>query len=284
MTGVVGGVVAALLWGASGVAAARSGRTIGAESALAWVYVVGLAAVLPLALVFGGTPELGGRTALWAAVGVAGAVSSLYLMYAALSRGPVGIVMTLSATQGGLAAIVAVAAGEHLRVAAAIALVVMTGGMYLAMRRPREAGAASDAHSPLAIGLALASAATAAFALFGSPRAAHGLGTLWMLVLLRAGGVLALTVPLALAKRLRPPRDVIPFVVFSGLADAAAFGSYIYAAKTSGVVVPAVLSSQYAAVSAILAALAFGERLTRVQLAGVVAVLAAVAVVTAVQG
>jgi drug/metabolite transporter (DMT)-like permease len=104
-----------------------------------------------------------------------------------------------------------------------------------------------------------------------------------MLVLLRGGGVAALTVPFAAARRLRPPRGVVRFVVFSGVADAAAFGSYIYAAKTSGVVVPAVLSSQYAAVAAILAALTFGERLTRVQLAGVVAILAAVAVVTAVQ-
>ena len=283
MTGVVGGAVAALLWGASGVAAARSGRTIGAESALAWVYVVGLAALLPFALAAGGTPEFGDRTSLWALVAVAGAVSSLYLMYAALSRGPVGVVMPLTASQGGLAAIVAVAAGEHLRAIAAVALVVMMGGMYLAMRRP-AAPALSQTHSPAAIALAVASAVTAAFALFGSPRAAHGLGTLWMLVLLRAGGVLALTVPLAAARRLRPPQGVLPFVVFSGLADAGAFGSYIYAAKTNGVVVPAVLSSQYAAVAAIIAALTLGERLTRVQLVGVVAILAAVAVVTAVQG
>ncbi len=96
--------------------------------------------------------------------------------------------------------------------------------------------------------------------------------------------MLALTVPLVAARRLRPPDGIVPFVVFSGLADAAAFGSYIYAAKTSGVVVPAVVSSQYAAVSAIIAAFAFGERLSRVQLVGVVAILAAVAVVTAVQG
>jgi drug/metabolite transporter (DMT)-like permease len=283
LTGVVGGLVAALLWGASGVAAARSGRAVGAEAALGWVYLVGLAVVAPLAAGFGGTPDVDARTAIYAVIGVVGAVSSLYLMYAALARGHVAIVMPLSAAQGGLAALVAFAAGEHLRTLAIAALGVMMVGMYLAMRRP-SAPAHAELHSSPAVVLAALSAATAAFALFASPRAAHQLGTLWMLLALRFGGVLGLTLPLALAGRLRPPRGVVRFVAFSGCADAAAFGSYIYAAKTSGVVVPAVLSSQYAAVSAIIAAATLGERLTRVQLAGVVAILAGVAVVTAVQG
>jgi drug/metabolite transporter (DMT)-like permease len=282
LSGVIGGLAAALLWGASGVAAARSGRAIGAEAALGWVYVVGLAAILPVAAIAGGTPDVDVEPVLWALLGVAGAVTSLYLMYAALSRGPVSVVMPLTAAQGGLAALVAVAAGASLRGVAAVALVVMSVGMYLAMRRPSAPEHAAT-HSTLAVGLAALSAATAAFALFASPRAARALGTLWMLAILRIGGVLGVTVPLAITRRLRIPRGVVRFVVFSGVADAAAFGSYIYAAKTSGVVVPAVLSSQYAAVSAIIAALTLGERLTRLQLAGVVAILAAVAVVTAVQ-
>jgi drug/metabolite transporter (DMT)-like permease len=201
-------------------------------------------------------------------------------MYAALRRGPVVLVMPLTAAQGGLAALVAVAAGEHLRTAAAVAVAVMTVGMYVAMRRP---SARSAPHPTLAVALAALSAAVAALALFAAPRAAHELGTPWMLAFLRIGGVLGLTLPFALTQRLRPPRGVVRFVVFSGLADAGAFGSYIYAATRSGVAVPAVLSSQYAAVSVLIAALTLGERLTRVQLAGVVAILAGVAVVTAVQ-
>jgi drug/metabolite transporter (DMT)-like permease len=282
MTGVVGGLLAAVLWGTSGVAAARSTRAIGAEAALGWVYVVGLAAVLPLALAVSGAPHAGTRAVGWAIVAVAGAVVSLYLMYAALRRGPVVLVLPLTAAQGGLAALIALAAGEHLRGIAAAALVVMTLGMIVAMRRPR-ASAHSATHPSGAVALAALSAAVAALALFATPRAARELGTPWMLGLLRIGGVVGLTLPLALTGRLRRPRRVVRFVVFSGLADAAAFGSYIYAATRSGVAVPAVLSSQYAAVAAIIAALTLGERLTRVQLAGVVAILAGVAVVTAAQ-
>jgi drug/metabolite transporter (DMT)-like permease len=282
VTGVVGGLLAAVLWGASGVSASRSARAIGAEAALAWVYLVGVAIVVPLAVLVDGGPSGGARAWTYAVVGVVGAVSSLYFMYAALGRGPVALVMPLTAAQGGLAAIVAVAAGEPLHVVAAVALAAMMAGMYLAMRRPRQPER-SEAHSRAAVVLAALSAATAAFALFASPRAARDLGTLWMLAALRIGGVLGVTVPTALTGRLRVPRGVVPFVVFSGCADAGAFGTYIYAAKADGIVVPAVVSSQYAAVSAVLAAVLLGERLTRVQLVGVVAILAGVAVVTAVQ-
>jgi DNA-binding NarL/FixJ family response regulator len=257
LTGVVGGLVAAVLWGASGVSASRSARAIGAEAALAWVYVVGLAVVVPLAFVADGLPGGGARPWTYAVVAVVGAVSSLYFMYAALGRGPVALVMPLTAAQGGLAALVAVAAGESLHVVAAVALAAMMIGMYLAMRRPREPER-SEAHSSPAVVLAALSAATAAFALFAAPRAAHGLGTLWMLAALRIGGVVGVTAPTALTHRLRVPRGVVPFVVFSGCADAGAFGTYIYAAKVDGIVVPAVLSSQYAAVAAVMAALLLG--------------------------
>jgi drug/metabolite transporter (DMT)-like permease len=84
--------------------------------------------------------------------------------------------------------------------------------------------------------------------------------------------------------RLRRPGPAMPLVIFSGVADYLAFGSYVVAATHGGVAVPAVISSQYAAVAAVLAVVLLGERLTRPQLAGVVAILAGVAVVTAVQG
>ena len=92
-----------------------------------------------------------------------------------------------------------------------------------------------------------------------------------------------MTVPLALAGRLRSPGRALRFVVFSGLADTGAFASYVVAATHGGVAVPAVISSQFAAVSALIAVFAMGERLTRFQVCGVLAILCGVAVVTAVQ-
>lgn len=280
MIGVVGGLAAALLWGTSGVAAARSSRILGAEAALAWVYITGLVVVLPFAAA-SGFPDPDGRGLAWTAVAAPSAVVSLYLTYAALRRGPVSLVMPITAAQGGVAALIAVALGERLEMLAAVGLGIVLLGTYAAMRRPTGP---IDAHYPAAaLVLAALSAAVSGLALYAGARSGAALGTPWLLLVLRTVGVLALALPLAARGSLPRPRAAMPFVVFSGLADTAAFASYVYAANHGGVAVPAVLSSQFAAVSALLAVFAMGERLTRVQVAGTVSILLGAALVTAVQ-
>ncbi len=281
MIGVVGGLLAALLWGTSGVAAARSSRMVGAEVALAWVYMTGLAVSLPVAL-FSGLPHADDGALAWTALAASMAVVSLYLMYAALRRGPIALVMPITASQGGLAALVAVGLGEHLRAIAGIGLAVVMLGLYAIMRRPARREGATP-HPTAAVALAALCAVLSALALYGAARSAQSLGTAWLLATLRTAGVLGLTVPLALSGRLRRPGPALPLVVFSGLADTGAFASYVIGASHGGVAVPAVISSQFAAVSALIGVVAMGERLTRVQVCGGVAILGGVALVTAVQ-
>jgi drug/metabolite transporter (DMT)-like permease len=281
MIGVAGGLVAAVLWGLSAIAAARSTRMIGAEAALAWVYLVGLCVALPVALALG-LPDVDRDGSGWAGPTVALTVAALYTLYAALRRGPVSLVVPITASQGALAAVLAVALGESLQGAAAAGLIVTFIGMFAVIRRSDSAE--SNASRPsTAIGFALASAVLSAFALYGSARAGSAIGAAWLLVFLRTGGLLTLGGALFVSGRLRRPGPATPLVVFSGVADYLAFGSYVVAATHGGVAVPAVISSQYAAVAAVLAVVLLGERLTRPQLAGVVAILAGVAVVTAVQ-
>ena len=133
--GVVGGVLAALLWGVSGVVAGRASRVVGAERALAWVYVVGLAVALPAAAATG-LPHPKGTALGWVLIAAPAAVASLYLMYAALRRGPTVLVLPLTASQGVVAALVAVGFGERLRAVAWLGLAVALLGMYAVMRRP----------------------------------------------------------------------------------------------------------------------------------------------------
>lgn len=281
MIPVVGGILAAVLWGTSGVAAARSSRMVGAEVALAWVYVTGLLVALPAAAA-AGLPDPDGSALAWTALAAATAVAALYLMYAALQRGPVVLVMPLTAAQGGLAALLSVALGERLRTPAAIGLAVVMLGMYAVMRRPGSR--AGDApHPTAAVALAALCAAVSALALYSSARAAASLDAPWLIATLRTAGVLGLTVPLAASGRLRRPGPATPFVVFSGLADTGAFASYVVAAAHGGVAVPAVISSQFAAVSVVIGLLGMGERLTRTQLGGIVLILLGVALVTAAQ-
>jgi drug/metabolite transporter (DMT)-like permease len=275
--GVAGGCLAAVLWGVSGVVAGRAARLLGAEVALAWVYVVGLAVALPIAAATGLPHPRTGALA-WTALAAPTAVSSLYAMYAALRRGPAVLVLPLTASQGGVAALVAVAFGEHLQVAAALGLVVVMFGMY-AVIRPR----ASLPHPTAAILLAVLCAVISGFALYGSARAGDGLGALWLLAILRLAGVLGLTLPVALRGALRWPRRALRQVAFCGVADTGAFTSYVFAANHGGIAVPAVISSQFAAVSVLIGLVLMGERLSRLQLGGVVGILAGVALVTAVQ-
>jgi drug/metabolite transporter (DMT)-like permease len=85
-------------------------------------------------------------------------------------------------------------------------------------------------------------------------------------------------VPLALSGRLVRPGAALRLVVFSGLAEVIGFAAYIIGAR-DGVAVPAVLSSQFAAVAAVLSFVVFRERLTRMQVAGACAIAAGVAAV-----
>lgn len=280
MIGVVGSLLAAVLWGTSGVAAARSSRMIGAGAALAWVYVTGLLVALPAAAATG-LPDVDARGLAWTAVTAPAAVGSLYLMYAALRRGPVALVMPITAAQGGVAALIAVALGERLETLAALGLAIVMAGMYAAMRSPGRL--ANAPHPTAAVVLAAVCAGVSGLALYGSAQAGDTLGALWLLAALRTAGVLGVTLPVAVAGSLHRPGRATGLVVFSGLADTAAFASYVVAATQGSVAVPAVLSSQFAAVSALIGVVAMRERVTRVQLGGIISILAGVALVTAVQ-
>lgn len=280
MIGVAGGLVAAVLWGVSTAVAANASRLLGPQVALAWVYATGLV-VAAAAAAATDPPEIDREGVGWTALAAFGAISSLFLLYAALRRGPVVLVTPVNAAQGGLAALLAVALGERLHSLAAAGLGVMTLGMYAVLRRP--AAVHATAHPTAAILLAALSAALAALGLYAGARAGNALGAAWLLLVLRIAGVLAMMAPLAATGSLRGPGPALRLVVFCGLADTAALGGYLVGATRGSVAVTAVIASQYAAVSVLVGVAAMGERLTRIQVAGILAVLGGVGLVTAVQ-
>ena len=98
----------------------------------------------------------------------------------------------------------------------------------------------------------------------------------------RVLGVAAVTLPLVVTRRLVLTRAAVPFVVASGLCEVGGFACYALGSR-HGIAVAAVLASQFAAVAAVAAYFLFHERLTRLQLAGVIAIPAGVAALTALQ-
>jgi drug/metabolite transporter (DMT)-like permease len=103
----------------------------------------------------------------------------------------------------------------------------------------------------------------------------------WAVLPPRLVGSAAVTIPLAMSRRLRLARAALPLVVVSGLAEVLGFVSYAIGARDS-VAVAAVLGSQFAVVASVAAYFFLRERLTRLQLAGVLMIVVGVAALTVV--
>lgn len=281
MIAVVGGLGAALAWAVTTLSASRASPLIGPWATLGWVMLIGLVLVGPVALAEGKPDALDGGAVVWLAIAGLGNVGGLLLVYGGLRIGKVGVVAPISSSEGAVAALIAVVAGEHLGAWTAVALLVIAAGIVLAARPPserEEAGRDDPRAALLALGAALAFGAS----LYATGRASLDLPIAWAVLPPRLLGVVLVTIPFAVAGRLRLTREAAPYVAASGVAEVAGFVSYAVGAR-HGIAVAAVLASQFAAIAAVGAAVLFKERLTRVGVAGVVVIAVGVAVVSALQ-
>jgi drug/metabolite transporter (DMT)-like permease len=308
MLAIVGGLGAALVFATVTLCNSRSSRMIGPSQLLAWVMVIGLAIVAPLVVLEGVPDDLDAESGAWLAVAGIGNVLGLLLAYAALRVGKVGIVAPVIATQGAVAAVLAVIAGESIGAGAAVTLAVIAVGVVLAgladepgeeaegpevgeatagrdaaAERPaverRAAVAPGRSHAML---YALGAAFAIGWSLYATARASIDLPVVWALLPSRVIGVAVVTVPIVLRSGLRMTREALPLVLVAGVCEVLGFALFALGAR-HGIAVSAVLASQFAAVAAVAAYFLFGERLARVQLAGVTLIVAGVGVLSALE-
>jgi drug/metabolite transporter (DMT)-like permease len=269
---IIGGLTAAVLWGLSTVVASRSTKILGSQEALAWVLLLGGAAVLVIAPLTGAPAHLTPGSAAWAVVGGVGSTAGLSTMYRALRIGKVGIVSPIASTEGALAAVFAIALGERLTVGVAVSLAVIAAGVVVVTLHGRR----DDVHMRPSV-YALLAACCFGAGLVGSAKAGHDLGPLWTILAARLIGVAAIAGPLVARRRLTlPGRPALWMVAFSAFAELTGFVAYIGGARTS-VAIAAVLGSQFAAVATVTSYVAFGERLERRQAGGAAVIVAGVA-------
>src|SRR5665647_347900 len=170
----------------------RSSRMIGPASVLAWVMLVGLAANLA-AIAVGPRPgPLGGSDLGWMFLAGASNVVGLLLVYSALRRGKVGLVAPIVSTEGSIAAVLALAAGEALGIASALLLAVIAVGVVLAALAPEELPVAGERKS-LSVGLATAAALLFGVSLYATGRLGDSLPTAWALLPPRVVGLAAVS-------------------------------------------------------------------------------------------
>jgi drug/metabolite transporter (DMT)-like permease len=282
VAGILGGVGAALCWGTSTFCSSRSTRMLGSTSVLAWVMLVGFVVIAPIAAVRGVPQGADGADAAWLAVASVGSVGGLGLVYAALRRGKVSIVAPISATEGAIAALIAVAFGEHLALGTGIALAVIACGVTLAATGHDSV---KGDGSRVSIVLAVLAATLFGASLYASGRVGPSLGAAVIILGARGLGVGVILVPLLARRRLRINRAALPLVVASGILELAGYAAYIVGVGDGGsVAVPAVLSSLFAVVAGVLGFVVLGERLRSVQLAGVVTTVVGVLALSGLQG
>ena len=121
MVAVLGGLGAAFAWAATTICAARAARLIGGPSVLAWVMLTGLVVTLPWAALQG-RPDVDTTAATSLFIGGVGNCAGLLLVYAGLRAGKVGVVAPITSTEGAIAAVIAVVAGEQLAPGMGVAL------------------------------------------------------------------------------------------------------------------------------------------------------------------
>jgi drug/metabolite transporter (DMT)-like permease len=260
--GILGGLGAALAWGLSTVVASRSTRILGSQQVLAYVMLLGLAALAVLAPLSGFPHGAGTHPWAWAVLAGAGSAAGLSMMYRAVRIGKVGIVAPIASTEGGIAAVISIALGETLTAGVAVCLLVIAAGVVLVTLR----GHAGDVHLRPSL-YAIAAAGLFGVNLVASAHAGDALGALWTILVARIVGVSLIALPLVLRGALRAPGRAWWMVVFSATAEVLGYVCYVTGAR-HGVAVAAVLGSQFAAVAAVCSFLVFGERLGRRQVAG----------------
>jgi len=291
---ILGGLGAAAAWALSTLCSSRSSRLINPSSVVGWMMLVGLLITLPAAALSGVPARLGAGSAAWLAASGAGNVGGLVLTYRALRVGQVALVAPLVSTEGAVAAVIALVAGEPLAPGIGVTLVAIVAGVCLASmpeatRRQADSPAAGwrgqsvsrrPPHPTYAVLLAMAAALAFGASLYATARAGAELPVSWVVLSARAIGVVAVALPLALTGRLEITRAAVPLVVTSGLCEVLGFYSYTTGAR-HGIAVAAVLASQVGGLAALAAYFLFGERLTRTRTFGVCTMLLGVAVLSA---
>jgi drug/metabolite transporter (DMT)-like permease len=287
MIAILGGLATAVLWASTLLGSARASRLIGPWSTLAWVMLIGLAVALPLVLLTGTDVRLTNGDLLNLAIAGVANSGGLLLGYAALRRGKVAVVGPIVSTEGAIGAVLAIIAGDPVSAATGVLLAVIAAGVVLAsVERSADRAVADDDTRPNPDATGRSAAVTACLAmgaailfginLFVTSRIADALPVAWSILPARVAGVVAVSLPLILTRRINIRREAVPFLVLVGLAEVAGIATFALGARDSAPVT-SVIASQFAGIAAVVAFVLCRERLSRIQVAGVATIAVGVA-------
>lgn len=273
MISIVFGLATAVFFASSSLFSSRAVKVIGSWSAVAWAMLVGLLITLPF-LFASGVPAAVSENIGWLLVAGIGNVAGLVLAGLAFRVGKVGVITPILATEGAIAAVIAAILGESIAPIVAFLLLVIVGGIVLAAIAP-DPEPLDHERPVLAVLLATGGAVVFGFSLYAAGSLSGDLPISWVLLPARLVGVIALTIPLLLARRLLITRRTVPLVIGMGLAEVIGFTCFAIGAQYQ-VAVTSVLASQFAPIAAVMAYILFKEKLGALQITGVAILVTAV--------
>jgi drug/metabolite transporter (DMT)-like permease len=282
------GLLSALSWGAGDFAGGLAARRLSVLTALAGGQTIGLVAALGLLALSGEAAPPAFALAIAGLAGMSG-VFGLASLFRALATGPMGLVAPAVAVIGaGVPAVVGIVRGDALSAVQLVGLVAALVAVTIASRPSEPAAAPTSRSGSLAVGsraslwlIALAGLGFAGFYLLMNEARAAGAQVWWPINAARATSLIAvLVVALAARHRIVPPLDQVPLLVVTGLGDLGGNAFFVLANSIGPLSIAAVVSSLYPVTTVLLARVVLGERLSRVQLAGVGLALVGIVLIT----
>lgn len=281
MTAILLSLLASVCWGTADFTGGLLTKRASVIGVLLLVEGTGLVLVIALVALTGEPLPSGEAILLSLAAGVSG-VSALGLFYSALAMGTMSIVAPISASGAALPLVVGLLSGDALSAVAATGLAVTMLGVVLASLEATAVEERAHTHrSRLSVALALAAAlGFGGYFALSDPAADESI--LWLLVLVRIVAVPVLALLLVVTRTALPEagRDRA-LVTGAGVLDVSATGMYGIAQTLGSLSVVSVVGSLYPVTTVLLARGVLGERLRRVQAAGVGLALSGVVLIAA---
>ncbi len=277
--GILLGILAATVWGIAGVAGGLGARRVGAHLAIAWSMMLGLLLALPLALASGAPGRIDVRTGLWLLLVSAGMLGGLVCVYQGMRLGSIAVVASISATYGGVGAVLAIVSGEQPSTITLIALGVAVVAAVLASQGETNVPGLVYANPNRAALLGAGAALLWGIQLWAGGQIGDDVGASWMVASARTVGVVVVALPLIARGAARIDRRTVPYLLVAGFGEVCGMTLFVLS-SAYGVAQAAVLTSQYGAVAALIGVVVLKERLRAIQLIGIVIVLAAIVVMS----